>query len=204
MTKKKYRQQSDVIITPSSESASSSSFVPVSHSDDEGNVIIDTTTTDAPAYEPIPELVETETSYKDLDPIISDTLSALIETVAPVPVPDRILHPDPIPDIALALAEEALVPALVEEGAGATSTNEHEPTGLTVDVALVDVATALVKDGETSTLSNPIALVKDGATSTPEPRGLWTRFKSWFGRCCSCCCCCCHRRRHRESQNKPL
>ena len=57
MTKKKYRQQSDT--TPLSES----SFIPVSHSDDEGNVIIDTTT-DAPApiYEPIPEVVELESS----------------------------------------------------------------------------------------------------------------------------------------------
>lgn len=199
MTKKKYRQQSDT--TPLSESASS---VPVSHSDDEGNVVIDTTT-DAPAYEPIPELVETETSHKDLDPVVSDALSALIETTAPVP--DPIPHPDPSPDTALSLAEEALVPALVEEGVPLTPValvEEGVPLNpiAVVDVDLatalvdVDVATALVKDGVPS---NPIALVKDGATSTPEPRGLWGRFKSWFGRCCSCSCCCRHRRRrHRD------
>ena len=123
MTKKKYRQQSDS--SPLSESAS---FVPVSHSDDEGNVVIDTMT-DAPTYEPIPEVVELElelaspSSYTD--PVVSDTLSTLIETVAripdPVPVPDPTVPVpdptvpvlDPVPVPVTALAEETLTPVPV-------------------------------------------------------------------------------------------
>jgi hypothetical protein len=181
MTKKKYRQQSDINITPSSESASSSSSVPVSHSDDEGNVIIDTTTeTDpavesAPAYEPIPELVETETSYLEGGPSNPTALAlALVE--------------DEVPSNPVALVEEGVtlnpvaIVALVD-------------VDLATALVDVDVATALVKE---EVPSNPIALVKEGATSTSEPRGIWSRFKSWFGRCSSCCCCCGHRRRHRD------
>ena len=159
MTKKKYRQQSDT--TPLSESTSS---VPVSHSDDEGNVIIDTTT-DAPApiYEPIPEVVEqSPPSYTD--PVVSDTLSTLIETVTRIPDPVPVPEPDPtgpVPDPTVpvtALAEEALTPVPVP-------VPEHP---------------------QTASVS------------------AWSRFKSWFSRCCCHCCGCCRHRRHRRPSNDTI
>jgi hypothetical protein len=153
MTKKKYRQQSDT--TPLSESTSS---VPVSHSDDEGNVIIDTTTdASAPIYEPIPELVEqSPPSYTD--PVVSDTLSTLIETVTRIPDPVPVLDSVPVP--------------------------EPDPTG---------PVTALVEEALTPVpVPVPVPVLEHPQTASVSA---WSRFKSWFSRCCCHCCGCCRHRR---------
>ena len=118
MTKKKYRQQSDT--TPLSESSAYS--VPVSHSDDEGNVVIDTTT-DAPIYEPIPEVVELESSslspssslsVQDPGPGPIAESSPESSDLVPAPVPElaleRVLESVPVPELAL---ERVLEPAPV-------------------------------------------------------------------------------------------
>lgn len=169
MTKKKYRQQSDS--SPLTETAS---FVPVSHSDDEGNVVIDTAT-DAPTYEPIPEVVELElelaspSSYTD--PVVSDTLSTLIETVARIPDPVPVLDtvPVPVPDPTVPVTVPVPVTALAEE------------TLTPVTVPVPDT-------------------VPDPVPDTVHP---WSRFKSWLSRCC-CCLCCCRHRRHRRPSNDTI
>ena len=173
MTKKKYRQQSDSA-TPLSESA----FIPVSHSDDEGNVIIDTTT-DAPApiYEPIPEVVELESSSSPSSPSVQDPgpgpvaespESSEIDLV-PAPVLERVLEPVPL---------QVLAP---------------EPIAQSQDAApgVSEPLSVLVLDSSSTT----------NTTSTPNTTSKWIQFKSWFSKCCrACCCCCCHRRHRRHSK----
>jgi hypothetical protein len=182
MTKKKYRQQSD-----SSPLSESTSFVPVSHSDDEGNVVIDTTT-DAPTYEPIPEVVELElelaspSSYTD--PVVSDTLSTLIETVAripdPVPVPDTVPVPDPtvpVPDPTVPVPDPTV--PVPDPTVPVTALAEETLTPVTVPVP--------------DTVPDPV----------PDTVHPWSRFKSWLSRCC-CCLCCCRHRRHRRPSNDTI
>ena len=170
MTKKKYRQQSDT--TPLSESASS---VPVSHSDDEGNVIIDTTT-DAPApiYEPIPEVVDLESSSSPSSPSVQDPVAGSQESsessdlvLAPVlaPVLERVLEP-----------VQVLAPEPIAQSQDATQVSEQPLSVLVLDSS-----------------STP------NTTPTPNTTSKWIQLKSWFSKCCrACSCCCCHRRRNRD------
>ena len=169
MTKKKYRQQSDTV--PLSESSASS--VPVSHSDDEGNVIIDTTT-DAPTpiYEPIPEVVELESSSSPSpsSPSVQDPVAGSQESsessdlvLAPVlaPVLERVLEPVPEP---------------IAPSQDATQVSEQPLSVLVLDSS-----------------STP------NTTPTPNTTSKWIQLKSWFSKCCRAfCCCCCHRRRNRD------
>lgn len=188
MTKKKYRQQSDSTSTlsssdPASECASSS--VPVSHSDDEGNVIIDINSTVTPAqiYEPIPEVVESSSlspplssSVQGPDPVAESQESSEIDLVpAPVPVQvpvlSVVLEPTPVP------VQSQL--QTLEQDADADANQGSEPLSV------------LVLD------SNPTST----STSTPSSTSKWIQFKSWFSKCCRACCsccCCCHRRRSRD------
>ena len=197
MTKKKYRQQSDT--TPLSESSDSS--VPVSHSDDEGNVVIDTTT-DAPApiYGPIPELVELESSslsspsspsvqdpgpgpVTESSPESSDLVLASVPELAlervlesvPVLAPERVLEPAPVP------ASEPIAPSQ------APGVSEQPLSVLVLD-----------SSSSSTTNTTPTSSSTPNTTSTSK----WIQFKSWFSKCCRaccCCCCCCHRRRNRDA-----
>lgn len=175
MTKKKYRQQSDT--TPLSESSASS--VPVSHSDDEGNVVIDTTT-DAPAtnYEPIPEVVELESSSSSSvqDPVpgpVAESPESSDLVPAPELALERVLEPVPVP------ASEPIAPS--QDAAPGVS----EP----LSVLVLDSSSS---SSTTNTTSTP----------TPNTTSKWIQFKSWFSKCCRacCCCCCCHRRHRRHSK----
>ena len=178
MTKKKYRQQSDTV--PLSESSASS--VPVSHSDDEGNVIIDTTTdASAPIYEPIPELVELESSsspsVQDPGPVAESSPESadLVPVPAPVPVPVQVLAPERVLEPA---PSQALV---ADPNADAVVGVSEQPLSV------------LVLDSSSTTNTTP--------TSTPNTTSKWIQFKSWFIKCCRacCCCCCCHRSRNRDA-----
>ena len=175
MTKKKYRQQSDT--TPLSESSASS--VPVSHSDDEGNVVIDTATdASAPIYEPIPEVVELETSssaspssssVQDPGPGPVAESSPESSEIDLVPVPERISVLEPAPSQAL----------VVDPNADAV-------------VGVSEPLSVLVLDSSSTTNTTSTSSSTPSSTSTSK----WIQFKSWFSKCCrACCCCCSHRRR---------
>lgn len=184
MTKKKYRQQSDT--TPLSES----SFIPVSHSDDEGNVIIDTTT-DAPApiYEPIPEVVELESSsspssVQDPGPVAESSPESADLVPAPVPelALERVLESVPVPELAL---ERVLEPAPVPASEPIAPSQDASP-------GVSEPLSVRVLDSSSSSTTNTTS------TPTPNTTSKWIQFKSWFSKCCRaccCCCCCCHRRR---------
>lgn len=184
MTKKKYRQQSDT--TPLSESSASS--VPVSHSDDEGNVVIDTATdASAPIYEPIPEVVELESSSSSVqDP--GPVTESSPESADLVPVPERISVLEPAPLQVLA-PERVLEPAPSQ--ALVADPNADAVVGVSEQPLSV-----LVLDSSSTTNTTPNSTPNTTSTSK------WIQFKSWFSKswfskCCRacCCCCCCHRRR---------
>ena len=197
MTKKKYRQQSDT--TPLSESASSSSSsVPVSHSDDEGNVVIDTATdASAPIYEPIPEVVELESSslpspssVQDPGPVAELPESSEIDLV---PAPVQVLAPVPVlaPLQVLAL-ERVLEP--VPEPIAPSQALVADPNADAV-VGVSEPLSVLVLDSSSTTNTTSTSSSIPNTTSTSK----WIQFKSWFSKCCrACCCCCCHRRRNRD------
>ena len=221
MTKKKYRQQSDT--TPLSESASSSSSsssfsssssssssVPVSHSDDEGNVVIDTTT-DAPAtnYEPIPEVVELESSsVQDPGPVAESPESSEIGLVS-VPMPEiALLEPalelalervlEPVPALAPeCVLEPVPVPVLASEPIAPSQALVADADPNADAVGVSEPLSVRVLDSSSSSTTNTTS------TPTPNTTSKWIQFKSWFSKCCRaccCCCCCCHRHRSRHSK----
>ena len=193
MTKKKYHQQSDTV--PLSESS-----VPVSHSDDEGNVVIEQVdSASIPIYEPIPELVELESSsslpsVQDPGPgpgpgPVSES-SPESPDLVPVPVPERVLEPVPEP---IAPSQ-----ALVADPNAVIGVSEQPLSVLVLDSSS-NTNTNTTSTSTTNTTSTSTSTSTSTTNTTSTSTSKWIQFKSWFSKCCracfSSCCCCCHRRR---------
>jgi hypothetical protein len=197
MPRKKYRQQRDDSILdaspPHADAGAEASHAksPVSHSDDEGNVVIELDTESvAAAFGPIPELAEVA---------ISETASLAPEEAAAAaasPAPEEVaaaasLAPEEAAAAASPAPEEAAAAASLapKEAAAAASLAPEEAAVFPETTSHIHPVQKIKSESET-TATAPTA-------STPSR---WGRFKTWFSSFCACTCACpCTRHRKRRT-----
>jgi len=183
MPRKKYRQQRDDSILDASPphadadagAEASHAKSPVSHSDDEGNVVIelDPESVATAVFVPIPELAE----------VPSLTANAVSEAASPVP------------EEAAAAAAASPVP---EEAAAAAASLAPEEAA----ASHIHPVQKIKSESETTATATSTATSTATPTATPTAStpSRWGRFKAWFSSFCACACACpCTRHRKRRT-----
>ncbi len=190
---------------PSSSSGTATRHVPVSHSDDEGNVIVDVSPTAHTHFNPIVPIVP----IVPAGPVVIHEL----EEADPLPpadcnnrdvvdAPDKTgthnteVCPDCI-ETAATLSNGSTATATATATATTNDANTIEYTGVTTSTAVV---AKIVDDVVNNVVGVGVGVGVDAATTTatsaqPSPANKWTRFKTWFLSCLSCSCCCQRKRR---------
>jgi hypothetical protein len=185
--------------------------VPVSHSDDEGNVIVDVspTATAHTHFNPIVPIVPIVPAgpvviheLEEADHLPTNDGSHRDVDVAPdnTGTHNTEVCPDCI-ETAATLSNGSTATATATATTATASTNDAntiEYTGVTTSAAVV---AKIVDDVVNNVVGVGVGRVGvDAATTTatsaqPSPANKWTRFKTWFLSCLSCSCCCQRKRR---------
>ena len=188
--------------TPSSTEGSTTRHVPVSHSDDEGNVIVDVAPTTHNHFNPIVPIVPNV-------PVVIHEL----EEAGHLPTNDGSHGDVDVASENTGSHDTDVCPDCIETAAtlsnGATATATATATASTgyaagaADTSCIGVttSTAVVAKIVDDVVNNVIGVgvgASVGATTAsaqPSPANKWTRFKTWFLACLSCSCCCQRKRR---------
>jgi hypothetical protein len=203
MPRKKYRQQRDDSILDASPphadadagAEASHAKSPVSHSDDEGNVVIelDPESVATAVFVPIPELAE----------VPSLTANAVSEAASPVPEEAAAAAAaSPVPEEAAAAAASL---ASEEAAASAASLAPEEAAAAAASLAPEEAAASHIHPvqkikSESETTATATSTATSTATPTASTPSRWGRFKAWFSSFSACACACpCTRHRKRRT-----